>query len=279
MSGLTYGPPRGDVIVVLVPYGSRSGPAGFVRIIRSLRPYRLNDHWTDHSVHDDPGLVAAMAYGPQDEVHDSPRPGVIPKVVPARAVVDTVSKPRWLPAEWRSSCSSPDGCPLCWAGAGHDVRALRSVRALMCEVVQRKLCTVRELAAELAATARNNTMVPRRVLADLEAGCRSAPECELRDLVMSSRVLPEARWNQVLPGTRGIYPDACWAEARLVVEVDSRAFHGFGDSPERTERRRARYAELGWTVLPVSPRRLRQEPERVLAEIEAAYVAGLRRRP
>ena len=70
-------------------------------------------------------------------------------------------------------------------------------------------------------------------------------------------------------------PDACWAEARLVVEVDSRSFHGFGDAPRRTEERRARYASLGWRVLPVSPARLRGEPQAVLREIEAAYLAGL----
>jgi very-short-patch-repair endonuclease len=62
----------------------------------------------------------------------------------------------------------------------------------------------------------------------------------------------------------------------LVVEVDSRSFHGFGDAPERTERRRARYAELGWRVLPVSPGRLRVDPKRVKCEIEAAYVVGRR---
>ncbi len=73
-------------------------------------------------------------------------------------------------------------------------------------------------------------------------------------------------------------PDACWPEARLVVEVDSRSWHGFGDAPERTERRRARYAALGWTVLPVSPARLRAEPAAVLRQIEAAYLAGVARR-
>ncbi|NED96293.1 DUF559 domain-containing protein [Phytoactinopolyspora alkaliphila] len=135
-----------------------------------------------------------------------------------------------------------------------------------------------DLVAELAAAARNHTALARRVLSDLEAGCRSAPECELRDLIATSRTVPPARWNQLLPGARGIYPDACWPEARLVVEVDSRAFHGFGDAPERTERRRARYASMGWTVLPVALRRIRTEPEQVLAEIEAAYRAVLSRR-
>ncbi|MGH8829161.1 MAG: hypothetical protein ACRDVZ_16480, partial [Jiangellaceae bacterium] len=105
-----------------------------------------------------------------------------------------------------------------------------------------------------------------------------APECELRDLVGTSRILPEARWNRVLPDQRGMYPDACWPQARLVVEVDSRSWHGFGDAPQRTEERRARYAALGWTVLPVSPARLRSDPRGVLRQIEAAYLAGRDRR-
>jgi len=98
----------------------------------------------------------------------------------------------------------------------------------------------------------------------------------VRDLVSRSRVLPEPRWNQPLPNYPRLVPDACWPEARLVVEVDSRSWHGFGDAPERTERRRALLAELGWRVLPIAPARIRREPEAALMEIEAAYVAGVR---
>lgn len=89
-----------------------------------------------------------------------------------------------------------------------------------------------------------------------------------------AEVAAAPRWNQPLPGHRGIHPDACWEHARLVVEVDSRSFHGFGDAPARTEERRAPYATLGWRVLPVSPARLRAEPAAVLREIEAAQLAG-----
>ncbi|MGH8825570.1 MAG: hypothetical protein ACRDVN_14015 [Jiangellaceae bacterium] len=62
-----------------------------------------------------------------------------------------------------------------------------------------------------------------------------------------------------------------------MIEVDSVEWHRFGDAPETTERRRARLAALGWTVLPVSPRRIREEPMAVLREIEAAYLAGIAR--
>ena len=82
-----------------------------------------------------------------------------------------------------------------------------------------------------------------------------------------------------LPDPRGadIHPDACLSQARLVLEMESVEWHRFGDAPERTERRRARLAALGWTVLPISPCRLREETDAVLREIEAAYTAGIAR--
>jgi hypothetical protein len=157
---------------------------------------------------------------------------------------------------------------------------LRNTRALLCEAVQRRRCTAADLLAELAAAPRQGTRFARLALDDVAAGCHSAPECELRDLIKRSRVLPEPRWNARLPGLRSgaalMRPDACWPEAKLVVEVNSVQWHGVGTGPERTEARHARYAALGWRVIPVSPYRIRTEPREVLREIESAYRAGLR---
>jgi hypothetical protein len=116
-------------------------------------------------------------------------------------------------------------------------------------------------------------------LSDVLAGCRSTAECDLRDVLSVSTVLDQPVWNQPLPDADGadLHPDACLARARLVVEVDSIEWHRLGNRVEATERRRARYAALGWTVLPVSPHRIRDEPALVLAEIEAAFLAGLAR--
>jgi hypothetical protein len=277
MNSLRYGPPRGDEIVVLVPHRCRRGSAGFVRLTRISVADDGWHNWIDDAAAGDMSSSIAMAYDEPHELAGGARPGVIPMASPGRAVIDTITKASLLPADWRAACPAGTGCPSCRRGPSHEVQALRNIRALMCESVQRGQCSVADLAKHLAATGRRHTALARRVLNDLEAGCRSAPECELRDLVSTSRVLPPPRWNQPLPGARGIYPDACWPDARLVVEVDSRAFHGFGDAPERTERRRAKYAALGWTVLPVAPRRIREEPVVVLRELEAAYLAGRRR--
>jgi hypothetical protein len=124
---------------------------------------------------------------------------------------------------------------------------------------------------------RNDPLVSR-VLSDVGAGCRSAPECEIRDLIRTSKVLPEPVWNQPLPGASEppLVPDGQWRQARLVLEIDSVEWHRFGERAEQTERRRARYAALGWRVAPISPRRVRDSPAAVLRELEEAYLAGPR---
>ncbi len=192
-----------------------------------------------------------------DELAPTARPGQIPVAPTARALVDAV----------RGMVRASIGAP--------SAERLRSVRALFCEAVQRRHCTVAELTEELRRTPRPDTASARLAMADVIAGCRSSAECDLRDTIKTSRVLPEPRWNQPLPGYERIAPDACWPEARLVVEVDSVAWHRYGDQYEETEKRRAVYATLGWRVIPISPFRLRTEPAQVRLEIEQAYQAGL----
>jgi hypothetical protein len=113
---------------------------------------------------------------------------------------------------------------------------LGDVRAVLCEAVQRGLATPEDLERELKDGPSAGSALPRRALADIAAGCRSPPECEVRDLVRASTMLPEPRWNQPLRGAndRSLIPDTCWPEARLIVEVDSIEWHRFGDRPEAT---------------------------------------------
>ncbi|SDU83398.1 endonuclease domain-containing protein [Jiangella alkaliphila] len=266
MSGLAYGPPVGDEIEVLVGRAVRLHGTGFVVVRRTVRMPAASG-WI--------GVDDADALPPPhvvlDELAPTARPGEILMVPAARAVVDTVVFTEHAPPDWSPGCRCRYGCSK---PATHRTRALRNVRALMCEAVQRRMAGPAALRNEVEAAWPRRSVLAKVALADIEAGCRSAPECELRDLVRRSRILPEPLWNRPLPGVRGIVPDACWPERRLIVEVDSRSFHGFGDAPERTEQRRARLAALGWVVLPVSPARLRADPARVLTQIEAAYLAG-----
>ena len=175
-----------------------------------------------------------------------------------------------LPRAWHRDgwpVTPPDRAAVLAAG---QTRSLRQVRAMLAEVVQRRLTTVERLEAALGPGP-SGSRLARRVVADLAAGCRSAPEMELRALlVRRPRLARGALWNhRIRLAGSWVVADVCWPQARLVVEVDSVEHHGFGDRPEYTSRRRAALVAAGWTVLSVSPRRIREEPSAVLAEIEA----------
>ncbi len=258
-AGLRYVPAE-DGIMLLGPTGFRRKATGFVRVRRTTR------------------MPSAQLWTPPASTpHERQRRTPISLAPTPRAVLDAA-----LCVGLRTAQSIPrraNGTPLPRPPGVALVygRALQDVRALVCEAVQRGKVSPAELVDELEHAPQQGSMLARRAIADAVAGCRSAPECELRDLVTSSDELPEARWNLPLPGQPNVIPDACWPEARLIVEVDSVQWHRYGDAPERTEQRRAMLASLGWTVYPVSPRRLRTEPPIVLAEIVAAYRAGLAR--
>jgi hypothetical protein len=155
---------------------------------------------------------------------------------------------------------------------------VRDAAALLAEVVQRRLTTVPALRAELDAGPTAGSATVRRAMQQIAGGAASLPEADLLRLVACSLLLPAPAVNESihLPDGAPVVPDLCWPHARLVVEVDSVEHHGFGPAPEWTSRRRARLVAAGWTVLSVSPARVRDDPRGVLADIEAAYLAGVR---
>lgn len=155
--------------------------------------------------------------------------------------------------------------------------APREARALLAEVVQRRLTTVDALWSEVDSGCTRGAAQVRRMLRDLGSGAASAPEHDLLVLLARSVLLPQPAVNQALKvDGRTLLPDLCWPDARLVVEVDSVEHHGFGPDAEHTARRRAALTAAGWTVLSISPRRISDDPTGVLREIEAAYLLGVR---
>jgi hypothetical protein len=164
------------------------------------------------------------------------------------------------------------------ADAARASRRLREVRAFVGEVVQRRLTTLPELVDELRDGPAAGSAVLRRVLDDLAAGVRSAPEAEFRDLIQRSKVLPPVLWNAPLVSAAGLRlptPDGWIQDVGIALEVDSREHHSSQDGWSRTLDRHNQLAAVGVLTLHFTPRQIRETPERVLQMVEAAYLQRL----
>lgn len=260
--------PAWNGLDVVIPTGMRRRDAEFVSIHRTMR-LPAPTYWCDGDIE---AMRRAQVAANDPLTHGALR-GQIPIAPPARAALDAAG---FLHAAVKRAFG--DQLPT-----RHRNDLVRDTRALFCEVVQRRKASVNTMLEEFRAAQSRGRSITSLALDDIAAGCRSAPECELRDLFKRSTILPEPRWNQPLPGYRpknrqqALTPDACLREARLVVEVDSVEWHRIGTRQELTEKRRSRYAELGWLVISVSPYRIRHEPDEVLREIEQAYLANRNR--
>ncbi|GAA3384332.1 hypothetical protein [Cryptosporangium minutisporangium] len=168
-------------------------------------------------------------------------------------------------------------CSVARAGAdaARSGYALRDVRAFLTEMVQRRMTTVAALTEEALRGPKAHSGTLRRVVAELRAGVRSAPEAELREVVRRSRMLPLVRWNPTLTasdGTRLPSPDGWIQDAGLALESNSYEFHASPQDWRRTYERHNRLAAHGVQTLHFTPRDVREDPEYVLATIEKAYL-------
>ncbi|MFD8494813.1 hypothetical protein [Amycolatopsis sp. NPDC059657] len=156
------------------------------------------------------------------------------------------------------------------------------ILAIMAEAVQRGRCTTEALARELELGSSRGAAKPRRALIPLLGGARSVAEADAWHLWQRSG-LPPCRWNVKIVDGQGEYiatPDGWADEVALAWEVDSRSHHGQGDDYLKTLARNTRYTKVGIVLLQTPPARLRAEPEKVLAELRAAYqTAQARPRP
>jgi hypothetical protein len=66
----------------------------------------------------------------------------------------------------------------------------------------------------------------------------------------------------------GVEVDFCWPAHRLIVETDGHAHHGTRAAFERDRARDAQLTALGWRVVRLTERQIREEPERVAALLE-----------
>ena len=132
-----------------------------------------------------------------------------------------------------------------------------------------------ELKAELAHLQGRDAAIMRSVLAEVAAGIRSAPEGDLRDVIVNYG-LPRPMYNPrlYLHGTFLASPDAWWRELGVAAEVDSKAWHFSPDSWNKTLARHARMTAQGILVLHFPPGKVSAEPRLVASEIRSALASS-----
>ncbi len=162
---------------------------------------------------------------------------------------------------------------------------VRDMRAIVAVGVDRGRCTPEDLAAELGRSRLRNAAMLRSVIADMARGIRSAPEGDLMDLVDRTE-LPQPMYNPSLyiGSVFLAKPDAWWEAFGVAAEVDSRQYHFDEGDWEATMQRHDRMTAAGIKVLHFTPRRIRAQPDQVVATIAdtlrtGAPIPGLRTVP
>lgn len=151
-----------------------------------------------------------------------------------------------------------------------------AVRALVLEVVQRRLTSPDALNDERVKGQKRGSRFVRLALEPVYAGARSVPEAELVPALRAAG-LGRMLLNPRLRTADGAFlacPDAYDPLTGVALEVDSREHHFDTESWEATMRRHARMTAAGLRVIHVPPSRLRREPDAVFAEVWAAIHAA-----
>ena len=166
------------------------------------------------------------------------------------------------------------------ADAARALRSFREVRALVADAVQQRQCRIELLQEELADGPVRGSAWLRRALGEVTGGIRSGAEGDFGDLLRRCG-LPIPMFNARLYTGKTFIAvvDAWWPEAGVAVEVDSRAWHLLPDAWERDLQRHARISAHGIIVLHFTPRLIRTDSARVVADLRSALAAGLARPP
>jgi hypothetical protein len=157
---------------------------------------------------------------------------------------------------------------------------VNDVRALLSEVVQRGMVTVRQLAEELRIGHKRGTALPPAVLNEVTDGVRSAAEAQARHEITAAG-LPRPLWNHDVYDASGRWlgrPDVIWPELGVVLEIDSFEWHLSPHSYRRTQARQRRLARVGLVVLPIAPAAVRDSPKAFIEELRIVLEEGRRRR-
>jgi hypothetical protein len=235
--------------------------------------------------------VAALLYvGPESlitglsalDIHGirGPRAKVVDVLVPAeRRRVDVgyvrIHRTRRMPDSCTTDMALRYALPArAVADAVRTLDNLDEARTVVASAVQQGRCWIYELSGEAQARHRGDGLL-RSVLAEVTAGIRSAPEGDLRSLIVGSD-LPQPLYNHELFWHWQFLarPDAWWPGQGVAAEVESKEWHLLPSDWEHTMTRQRRMTSAGIYVLQFSPGQLRREPGAVLADIAAALNVG-----
>ncbi|MGZ3142044.1 hypothetical protein ACVDFE_08605 [Lentzea chajnantorensis] len=153
------------------------------------------------------------------------------------------------------------------------------VRAFIADAVQRRLCSPEAIAEELKDQRLGGTWLPRRVLAEVSDGVRSAAEAWSRSLVHRSS-LPPPQWNVLIRSVSGeqlAVVDGWWDEVGLAWQIDSLEFHLAPDDYARTMAQHSALLANGVMTVHTVPSRLKKDPAAVINELRGAYQAAAQR--
>jgi hypothetical protein len=167
------------------------------------------------------------------------------------------------------------------ADAARSMTRFDDVRAVVCEAVQRKACTVPDLLAELESGPSAGSVLLRQALAEISDGVRSVAEGDFRQLIMRSG-LPMPLFNARLFHADGTFiaaVDAWWHEAGVAAEIDSRAYHLAAADQDRTTERHDKLVAHGILPLHFPPARMKTDAAGIISDISRAIEQGLRRPP
>jgi hypothetical protein len=150
-----------------------------------------------------------------------------------------------------------------------------SVPRLLHEVVQTGRLSPDRLVAELRAARLSARPGAASVLREIAVGVRSPAEGLARGVVLVTD-LPRPLWNPrlTLEGEFLAVPDAYWPEHGVMLEVDSQEHHWAVADWETTMARHNRLAALGFKLLHVSPRQLRDQSAEVVRALHTALSTG-----
>lgn len=163
--------------------------------------------------------------------------------------------------------------------AGCRITDRRETRAMVLETVQTGLVSIPELQDELRQAQRRGSALLGDCIAEARAGVRSAPEAELRQILLQAPI-PEPVWNpqMYLPGGKFLgQPDGLIVESMVALEVDSQTHHAHGDDWMDTLDRGSDFIANGLLVVHIVPTRLRADPMSTVRRVVAAHRQGLTR--